>query len=83
MDRVDIHIGVPRLDDQKLSSDRVGESSELIRQQRERFDRIKDSSVPANADMRVGEIRQFWRQDEESQCLMSAAMSQLNDGMMV
>jgi len=31
LDRIDIHIEVPRVDYEKLSSDRVGESSEIIR----------------------------------------------------
>jgi magnesium chelatase family protein len=67
LDRNDIHIEVPRVDYQKLSSDRLGESSETIRCrvqsardiQFRRFENIKASSVIANADMRVGEIRQF------------------------
>jgi predicted ATPase with chaperone activity len=45
LDRIDIHIEVPRVDYEKLSGDRVGESSECIRArvqaarniQRERF----------------------------------------------
>jgi magnesium chelatase family protein len=31
LDRIDIHVEVPRVDYQKLSSDRLGESSETIR----------------------------------------------------
>jgi magnesium chelatase family protein len=31
LDRIDIHIEVPRVDCEKLSGDRVGESSESIR----------------------------------------------------
>jgi len=31
LDRIDIHIEVPRVDYDKLSSERVGESSESIR----------------------------------------------------
>jgi len=31
LDRIDIHIEVPRVDYEKLSGDRVGESSEAIR----------------------------------------------------
>ncbi len=31
LDRIDIHIEVPRVDDEKLSGDRVGEASEAIR----------------------------------------------------
>src|SRR5512143_2047031 len=46
LDRIDIHVEVPRVEYQKLSDDRLGEASELIRgrveaarrRQRERFD---------------------------------------------
>jgi magnesium chelatase family protein len=31
LDRIDIHIEVPRVDYEKLSTDRIGESSETIR----------------------------------------------------
>ena len=62
LDRIDIHIEVPRVDYEKLSSDRVGESSQAI----------------CNADMHVGEIRQFCKLPEKSQSLKRAAMSQLN-----
>jgi magnesium chelatase family protein len=31
LDRIDIHIEVPRVDYEKLSEDRIGETSELIR----------------------------------------------------
>ncbi len=45
LDRIDIHVEVPRVDYQKLSDDRLGEASEAIRcrveaargRQRERF----------------------------------------------
>jgi len=86
LDRIDIHIEVPRVDYQKLSSDRLGESSETIqcrvesarRRQRERFSNIKSSSIVANADMRVGEIRQFCKLDEAGESLIRAAMGQMN-----
>jgi len=87
LDRVDIHIEVPRVDYEKLSSDRMGETSEAIRArvqaardvQRARFSKL-DSKRPifCNADMRVGEIRQFCKLQDEGQSLMRAAMSQLN-----
>jgi magnesium chelatase family protein len=32
LDQIDIHVDVPRVDDQKLSDDRLGEGSEVIRQ---------------------------------------------------
>lgn len=86
LDRIDIHIEVPCVDYQKLSSDHLGESSETIRQrveaarqkQRERFARIKSSNLFANADMRVGEVRQFCKLDEAGESLIRAAMGQMN-----
>ncbi len=87
LDRIDIHIEVPRVDYEKLSGDRVGESSASIRTrvqaardiQHARFSKL-DSKHPifCNADMRVGEIRQYCKLQEEGQSLMRAAMSQLN-----
>jgi magnesium chelatase family protein len=85
-------IEVPRVDYEKLSGDRVGESSESIHArvqdardiQRNRFGvrSLQTSeqqsletlhSVISNADMRVGEIRQFRRLPDEGQSLMQAA----------
>ena len=88
LDRIDIHIEVPRVDYEKLSCDRVGETSESIRQrvqaarniQHARFTNPNSPStdVLCNADMRVGEVRQFCQLQAEGQSLMRAAMSQLN-----
>jgi magnesium chelatase family protein len=94
LDRIDIHIEVPNVDYGKLSGDRLGEASETICQRvqagreipRTRFSnpstgsgqRLQSSDVVCNADMRVGEIRQFCRLQDEGQSLMRAAMTQLN-----
>jgi magnesium chelatase family protein len=86
LDRIDIHIEVPRVDYEKLSADRVGESSESIRTrvqaardiQLNRFSKNGSSDIVSNADMRVGEIRRFCKLPEEGQSLMRSAMSQLN-----
>ncbi len=87
LDRIDIHVDVPRVDYEKLSGDRLGETSETIRKrvqaardiQQARFSNYQSSGTPivCNADMRVGEIRQFCKLGEEGQTLMRAAMSQL------
>jgi len=85
LDRIDIHIEVPRVDYEKLSGDRMGESSDTIRAriqaardiQNKRFSTGK-SDIVCNADMRVGEVRQFCKLQDEGQSLMRAAMSQLN-----
>ena len=86
LDRIDIHIEVPRVDYEKLSGDRLGETSASIRKrvqaardiQLARFSKIESSSIISNADMRVGEIRQICKLQDEGQSLMRAAMSQLN-----
>ena len=86
LDRIDIHIEVPRVDYEKLSGDRVGETSASIRArvqaarhiQNRRFSKNGSSDIVCNADMRVGEIRQFCRVGDEGQRLMRAAMTQLN-----
>ncbi|MCC6498861.1 MAG: ATP-binding protein, partial [Anaerolineales bacterium] len=85
LDRIDIHIEVPRVDYEKLSGDRLGETSETIRKrvqaarniQQNRFSNGK-SDIICNADMRVGEIRQLCKLQDEGQSLMRAAMSQMN-----
>ena len=79
------------MDYEKLSGDRLGESSESIRQrvqvardlQRSRFtnsqsthDQVTD--ILCNADMHLAEIRQSCRLPDEGQRLMRAAMTQLN-----
>jgi magnesium chelatase family protein len=90
LDRIDIHIEVPRVDYEKLSGDRVGESSASIRArvqvarniQQLRFTNYQ-SDIICNADMRVGEIRQFCKLQDEGavlslskhRCLMRAATS--------
>jgi magnesium chelatase family protein len=86
LDRIDIHIEVPRVDYEKLSGDRVGESSEAIRLrvqaardiQNKRFSSNGSSDIVCNADMRVGQIRQFCKLQDEGQGLMRSAMTQLN-----
>jgi len=86
LDRIDIHIEVPRVDYEKLSGDRAGEPSECIRArvqaardvQNKRFSTSGSSDIVCNADMRVGEIRRFCKLPDEGQSLMRAAMSQLN-----
>jgi magnesium chelatase family protein len=91
LDRIDIHIEVPRVDYEKLSGDRLGETSEAIRKrvqaardiQTQRYSSSRNSNIEVsniicNADMRIGEVRQFCQLQPEGQSLMRAAMSQLN-----
>src|SRR5258705_13304428 len=62
LDRIDIHIEVPSVDYEKLSSERLGETSETIRKrvqaardiQNNRFAVGKSNDIVCNADMHVG-----------------------------
>jgi magnesium chelatase family protein len=88
LDRIDIHIEVPRVEYGKLSDNRLGESSSLVRQrveaarqiQRSRFSILqnqKDSGISSNADMHTAEIRKFCALDDTCSNLMRTAMAQL------
>lgn len=83
LDRIDIHIEVPRVDYEKLSGNKLGETSETIRQRVQNARNIQqarftNSDIVCNSDMRVGEIRLFCQLQDEGQSLMRAAMSQMN-----
>ncbi|HMR63720.1 MAG TPA: YifB family Mg chelatase-like AAA ATPase [Anaerolineae bacterium] len=82
LDRIDIHVEVPRVPFEKLSSDRTGETSAVVRArveqaraiQRERF---KELAAQTNSDMGPAEIRQFCPLDVTGANLLKAAMQQL------
>jgi magnesium chelatase family protein len=81
LDRIDIHITVPRVDYEKLSDKRTGESSKTVRERveaaRERQRFVEISGVSSNADMRPAEVRKFCDLDATSTSLMKTAMRQL------
>ncbi len=86
LDRIDIHVDVPRVNYDKLSDDRLGEPSAVIRarvqaareRQAQRFAGLSQAGIVCNADMRVAEVRKFCKLDESGDSLVRAAMSQLN-----
>ncbi len=82
LDRIDIHIEVPRVDYDKLSADRQGEPSAAVRSRvqaaRDRqAARFAGTHLISNADMGAKEIQQHARLDSEGEKLMRAAMAQL------
>jgi magnesium chelatase family protein len=91
LDRIDIHVEVPRVDYEKLSDDRFGEPSasvqervELARErQRERFKQNgslsieNESDLTCNSDMHPAEVRKYCQLDNTSQSLMRSAMNQM------
>jgi magnesium chelatase family protein len=82
LDRIDIHVEVPRVEYEKLASDRLAESSESIRKrveaararQRARF---KGTKLTANSDMGPAEIRTHCKLGASAQSLLKAATQQL------
>jgi magnesium chelatase family protein len=82
MDRIDIHIQVPRVEYQKLRDMRAGESSAEVRarveaaRERQR-NRFAGMDIASNADMRPAQIRQYCALDADCQTLMKTAMRQL------
>jgi len=82
LDRIDIHIEVPRVDYDKLSGDRLGEPSKVIRQRVEaareiQHARFEGKGLTCNADMGVAEVREFCGVGTEGRSLLRAAMTQL------
>ncbi|HPI19040.1 MAG TPA: YifB family Mg chelatase-like AAA ATPase [Candidatus Kapabacteria bacterium] len=83
LDRIDIHIEVPAVKYQDMTSVKPGESSEMIRDrvikarniQEERFKNIKE--VYKNSDMGSKEIRKFCQLGSDSQAIMKNAMDKL------
>lgn len=82
MDRIDLHVDVPRVEYEKLSSNRRGETSAAVRARvetaRERqARRFAGTSLYANADMGPGEVRQHCVLDDTGRRLMKSAMTQM------
>jgi magnesium chelatase family protein len=87
LDRIDIHILVPRLEYEKLSDNRLGEASAQVRErveaardrQRVRFTDASgtDGAISCNAEMHPAGVRRFCALDDTGQALMKSAMNQL------
>jgi magnesium chelatase family protein len=82
LDRIDIYAEVPRVDYDKLSSDRLGEPSANIRERVEKArekqrQRFTSGKLLSNADMGPKEVRENCILDEAGKALIKAAMRQL------
>ena len=92
LDRIDIHVEVPRVDYEKLTDDRFGEPSSEVQArvesarelQRQRFHNSEGERnskrsrlISSNSDMHPAEIREYCELDVTSQSLMRSAMSQM------
>ena len=83
MDRIDLHVEVPRVAFEKLTSRQRGETSAIIQARVEQArsiqaKRFKERSLYANADMGPSEVRELCQLDETGNRLMKSAMAQMN-----
>lgn len=83
MDRIDIHVDVPRVPFEKLTAERRGEPSEAIRARVEaaraiQAERFQDTALHANADMGASEVKRICVLDDTGKQLMKSAMRQMN-----
>ncbi len=83
LDRIDIHVEVPRVEYDKLSSRRTGEASPAIQarvtEARQRqADRLHASAALTNSDMSARELEQFVTLDATSDAMMRHAVTQLS-----
>jgi magnesium chelatase family protein len=82
IDRIDMHLGVPRVDFEKLSGNDLGEPSTVIRQRvvaaRERqWHRFAGNGVTSNAEMRIPDTRSACALDPIGASIVKTAVDRL------
>lgn len=83
LDRVDIHIEVPRVDFEKLAKREEGESSINIRTRVQKardiqLARFKGTTITSNSEMSSALVKKFCPLDESGTQLLKSAVSQMN-----
>ena len=81
LDRIDLHIEVPRIKFEKLSTEELSESSENIRQRVEtareiQNRRFKGKKIVSNSEMNSKQVREYCRIDSQTLDLLKSAISQ-------
>jgi len=82
MDRIDIHIEVPRVEFEKLASRGTGESSKNIRERVEKAREIQkkrfgNNPHKQNSNMTPADIRRYCQLNEKGQAILKMAVQQL------
>lgn len=79
MDRIDIHVEVPRVKFEKLSDDSLAEESSIVKQRVENARNIQlKRAEKSNAEMSNREVKEYCKLDDQSLKLLKVAMNQLN-----
>ncbi len=83
LDRIDLHIEVPPVKYDKLSSEKVAEESASVRERvktarENQLERFSDLSIKTNSEMGTKEIKRFCQVDEQTKELLKNAAQQLH-----
>ncbi|MFH1661877.1 MAG: YifB family Mg chelatase-like AAA ATPase [Candidatus Falkowbacteria bacterium] len=83
LDRIDLHIEVPRIDFEKLSGTSQGEDSKTIKKRIEQAriaqkERFKNSPYITNSEMSSESVKQFCKIDDVSTNLLRNAVNQMH-----
>ncbi len=83
LDRIDIHVEVPRVDYEKLADKRQVENSATIRVRvqvacEQQLQRFTGTKLTCNTEMGPTEVRDFCKTDASGEKLLKAAMHQLH-----
>ena len=78
MDRIDIKIELPRIEFEKLSSEKVAEGSKKIRERVEKARKIQEKRGFINSDIAIPKTKEYCKMDSASKSLLKAAMQKLN-----
>ncbi|MCP4359720.1 MAG: YifB family Mg chelatase-like AAA ATPase [Chloroflexi bacterium] len=83
MDRIDLHVEVPRVEYEKLTALQRGEESAVIRERVEsareaQAQRFQENGLYCNAEMGPSEVREICKLDDTGNRLMKSAMSQMS-----
>lgn len=83
LDRIDLHVEVPRVDFEKLSGDELGEKSELIRARVEeararQTRRLAGTPYKANSEMKNKDIREHCKLNDQSIEILKQAVQHMH-----
>jgi magnesium chelatase family protein len=82
LDRIDIHVEVPRIEYEKLAGDELAEASGCVRERVEaarnrQWTRYRGGKISSNAEMGVRELRRHCALDEAGEMMMRAAVNHM------
>ena len=83
LDRIDLHVEVPRVKFEKLASDSSGENSKIIKVRIEEARKIqkkrfKNTPFITNSEMSSNAVKQFCELDNASMALLKNAVDQMH-----